>query len=61
MIQPRLFEKPLPAAQQDNPQLEEDSWEYHYHKIVAGMDGTDEEKEAVVRKRILRYFGEFKL
>lgn len=61
MLRQRLYERASPDAMEEDSQASEDSWEFHCRKIMAGMEGTEEEKEAVIRKRILRYFGEFKL
>lgn len=62
MAQRVLYERPMyPATHGDQFELDTDSWDYHYHKILCGLEGSDEEKEAIIRKRILRYFGEFKL
>lgn len=40
---------------------DEELWDFHYEQILADLQGSLEEKEAIIRKRILRYFGEFKI
>lgn len=62
MMQRTLYERLIYTnAPYDQFESDADTWDYHYHKIMCGLEGTDEEKEAIIRKRILRYFGEFKL
>lgn len=40
MLQQRLFEKSNPELTESRLQADEDTWEYHYHKIIAGLDGN---------------------
>ena len=37
------------------------TWETHYKALLDQLEGDLEQKEAIIRKRILRYFGQFKL
>ena len=37
------------------------TWEFHYKALLDQLEGDLEQKEAIIRKRILRYFGQFKL
>lgn len=47
----------------NDPMLNEVSneWEQYYTKLKNSLSGTDYEKEEIIRKRILKFFGEYRL
>ena len=49
-----LYQQGLAQSSYD---AEISTWEVHYKALLDQLDGEIEEKEAVIRKRILRYFG----
>lgn len=52
-VRDRLYAQPQPSG------LASMTWEHHYQNLVRSLPGTPEEKDAIIRKRILKYFGGF--
>ena len=43
------------------PQADTSTWDFHYKNLLDSIPGNnDEQKQATIRKRILKYFGGFK-
>ena len=49
-----LYQQGLTQSSYD---IDLSTWEVHYKALLDQLDGEMEDKEAIIRKRILRYFG----
>lgn len=58
-----VFSMYAPQIFPSNPNLieQEDWWEFYYQRLKESLRGTEAEKEEVIRKRILKFFGDYKL